>query len=154
MVAPLDQANKLPAVGLMVRSMLPLAAPQSAGLIAEVIVIIGVLLPITKVPEEEHDAISVIVTEKDPALRFAISSVLALLDHRKVYVPDGVTAKSIDPLGDVQDVFATGIAVKEKLLLLFVTVNVSNAWQPFASVTITLYAAGGDVQQVFSTCTI
>ncbi len=68
-------------------------------------VITGVLLPTTNVSDEEQDVVSVIVTEKEPALRFVRSSVVAPLDHRKVYVPGGFTDRSMDPLGEVQDVY-------------------------------------------------
>ena len=135
---PLDQMKLLAAEGVMVRSILPLPAPHTDGLTMDEMVITGVLSATTNVPVDEQEVASVIVTVNAPTSRFARSSVVAPFDQRKVYVPAGVTDRSIEPLGFVQEVLATGIAEKEKLVFRFVTSNVSSAWQPLASVTMTL----------------
>src|SRR5690606_18438065 len=82
-----------------VMSMLPLAAPQDAGVVMILLATTAVGSVSVMGPcEAVHPLASVTVTLKVPGERLFKSSVLALLSQAKVYVPvPPETVKSIEP---------------------------------------------------------
>ena len=72
-----------------------------------------------------------------PAPTFDKSSVVALFDHKKVYVPAVDILISIEPFGKVQDVLAMAKLLKVNGALLLATVAEVAEVQPLEPVTVT-----------------
>ena len=73
-----------------------------------------------------------------PAPTFDKSSVVALFDHKKVYVPTVETLISIEPLETAHDVLAMAELLRVNGALLLATVAEVAEVQPFEPVTVTL----------------
>ena len=84
-----------------------------------------------------HPLVPVTVTIKLPEDRFIRSSVIAPLDHRKVFPADGVTLSSIAPLGSPQE---EGVSVDVTTMtgILSVITMVSMEEQEVKSVMVTV----------------
>ncbi len=118
----------------------PFPATQDVLAMAEDVTENGALLFATVAEDVDvQPFVPVTVTLYVPADKLLKSSVIALFDHKYVYVPATETVISTAPFPATQDVLATVEDVTENGALLFVTVAEDVDVQPFVPVTVTLY---------------